>query len=58
MYPPLIFISLLLLSGCNLTKPDKPANCVELMREAARAGCQIGVVVQDDYMEKCAVACK
>lgn len=53
-----LIITLFLLSGCNLTKPDKPANCVELMREAARAGCQIGGVVQDAYLEKCAVACK
>lgn len=59
MIYPMIFVSLFLLSGCfaqNKTKTD--ANCRELVKEAAMAGCQLKGVVKNGYSDQCAVACK
>lgn len=58
MIYPMIFVSLFLLSGCSALKSKPESDCVELIREARRAHCQIQTVIQDDYMSQCAVACK
>lgn len=45
-----------LLTGCSL--PEKPVDCLAMIKETRRAGCELQAVAQDDYLSKCSVVCK
>lgn len=47
----------LLLAGCSPLK-EKPVDCLAMIKETRRAGCELQAVAQDDYLSKCSVVCK
>lgn len=51
------YILVVLLAGCSSLQ-SKPADCIAMIKETRRAGCELQAVAQDDYLSKCSVVCK
>lgn len=53
----LLFL-LCLLSGCSALEQKSDFDCLAMIKESRRAGCELHAVAQDDYLSKCSVVCK